>query len=275
MNPIARWVHDASLRARAARAELFRRRFVIDANTTILDLGSETGANIHAVLQGTQARPQNVYIADIDARAVATGVERYGFNPVVIGESGSLPFPDQYFGIVYCSSVIEHVTVGKDQVWRIRDGRTFKSLARAHQRAFAAEIRRLGQQYFVQTPNIGFPIESHSWLPMMGYLPRRVQVPALGVTNRFWVKRTAPDWCLFNRRELAALFPEAEIVDEVSMGLTKSLMAVRSFTGVSQANVGPTRVGLGHVGLDQGAGTGDGRPSGRSIPSGRERRAAQ
>jgi len=241
MNPITRWVQGASARARAARADWFRRQFVLDEQTRILDLGSETGANIHAVLQGTPVRPQNVYIADIDARAVAAGMERYGFNPIVIGESGALPFPDQYFGIVYCSSVIEHVTVAKEQVWRIRDGKTFKSLAREHQRAFAMEIRRLGQQYFVQTPYIGFPIESHSWLPLMGYLPRRLQVPALRLTNRFWVKRTAPDWCLFNRRELAALFPDARIMDEVSMGLTKSLMAVRSLESPVRGGTGAAR----------------------------------
>jgi len=228
MNPITHWVQGASCRARAARAELFRRQFDLDENTCILDLGSETGANIHAVLQGTPVQPCKVYIADIDARAVARGQQCYGFNPVVIGESGSLPFPDQHFDIVYCSSVIEHVTVAKEQVWQLRDGRLFKSLAREHQRVFAAEIRRLGRQYFVQTPNVGFPIESHSWLPMMGYLPRSMQVPALGFTNRFWVKRTAPDWCLFNRHELAVLFPEALIVEETSFGFTKSLMAVRS-----------------------------------------------
>lgn len=228
MNPIARLVSRASARARAARAELFRRHFALDETTTLLDLGSENGANISAVLEGTPVRPQNVYIADIDAQAVAEGRRRYGFNPVVIGESGSLPFPDQFFGIVYCSSVIEHVTVPKDKVWSIRDGKAFKQLARSRQADFAAEIRRLGRQYFVQTPNIGFPLESHSWLPMIGYLPRGLQIPTLRATNLVWVKRTAPDWCLFNRQELAALFADAVILEEFSFGFSKSLMAVRS-----------------------------------------------
>lgn len=228
MNPVTRWVEGASARVRAVRAELFRHQFTLDENTTVLDLGSETGANIAAVLQGTAVRAQNVYIADIDARSVAAGQQRYGFNPVVIDETEALPFADQFFDIVYCSSVIEHVTVPKEQVWRIHSGRAFKLLARERQRLFAAEIRRLGRQYFVQTPNIGFPIESHSWMPLMGYLPRRVQVPALRVTNRIWVKRTAPDWCLFNRQELSEMFPDAAIVEELALGLTKSLMAVRS-----------------------------------------------
>ncbi len=236
--PITGWVNAASARARAGRAALFRRQFVLDEKTTILDLGSETGANIRAVLQGTAVRPENVHIADIDARRVAEGQRRYGFTPVVIGETGTLPFPDQYFQIVYCSSVIEHVTVAKEQVWRLRNGKVFKRLAREHQRAFAAEIRRLGRQYFVQTPNIGFPIESHSWLPMIGYLPRSLQVPVLRVTNRLWVKRTAPDWCLFNRLELSELFPEARIVNEKSFGLTKSLMAVHSLAYPAVESVG-------------------------------------
>lgn len=228
MNPIARLVGRASRRARAARAELFRRHFILDETTSVLDIGSENGANINAVLQGTPVRPENIYIADIDAKAVAEGRKRFGFNAVVIDETGPLPFPDQFFGIVYCSSVIEHVTVPKDEVWKIYNGKFFKERARRRQREFAAEIRRVGRQYFVQTPNIGFPIESHSWLPMVGYLPRAMQLPLLGLTNRVWVKRTAPDWCLFNRRELAQLFADAVILEEVSFGFTKSLMAVRS-----------------------------------------------
>ena len=79
----------------------------------------------------------------------------------------------------------------------------------------------------MQTPYRHFPLESHSWLPGIAWLPRPLLVLALRITNSFWVKRSAPDWYLLNRREMAELFPEAEIASEKSLGLTKSLMAIR------------------------------------------------
>lgn len=211
---------------RARRAALFRSLFVIDRNTRILDLGSETGAHIAAVLQGTGAQPRNVFIADIDAQAVAQGSRDYGFTPVVIDESGILPFPDRFFDIVYCSSVIEHVTVPKQRIWTLRSARAFEDEARRRQKAFAGEIRRVGRRCFVQTPYRHFPIESHTWLPLAGWLPRRLLIPLLRVTNRFWVKKASPDFHLLDRGEMARLFDGATIVEERAFGMVKSIIAV-------------------------------------------------
>lgn len=228
MNGLRKLAASSSARARARRAATFRQSFSLTSETRILDLGSETGANIHAVLQGTEVRPENVYIADIDPDAVELGRRHYGFVPVAIDETGSLPFPDGYFDIVYCSSVIEHVTVPKSRVWELRSGTEFRREARERQRVFAAEVHRLGRQYFVQTPYRHFPIESHSWLPLVAWLPRRALVPLLGLTNRFWIKRTSPDWYLLDRTEMAGLFSDARIVSERFLLMTKSLMAVRT-----------------------------------------------
>lgn len=228
MNALSQVFLRASQHARSRRAATFRSYFGwIGPQTRVLDLGSEDGRNIHNVLAGLNVTPANVHIADIDAAAVQRGHERFGYTPVALSESQSLPFEDRAFDLVYCSSVIEHVTVPKSQVWSLRSGREFRQRAWERQQQFASEIRRIARSYFVQTPNVGFPIESHTWLPFIGYLPRRLQVPTLAVTNRFWVKRTAPDWNLLSRAEMQALFPDAEIVNETVLGLVKSFMAIR------------------------------------------------
>lgn len=227
MNRITWLVHKFSKQARAKRAEIFRQNFYLDENTKILDLGSESGANINAVLQGTKVRSENVYIADIDAQAVTKGSSEFGFNPVIIGESDKLPFQDNFFDIVYCSSVIEHVTISKNRVWSLHSGSQFKVESLRRQKDFAGEINRLGRQYFVQTPYKYFPIESHSWLPIVGMLPRRALVPILRLSNRVWIKETSPDWHLLNKREMRNFFCGADIQVERKFGLIKSIIAVK------------------------------------------------
>ena len=145
---------------------------------------------------------------------------------MVIPEDGPLPFPDGYFDVVFCSSVIEHVTGDKEAAKRTRDDR-FLAEAELHQRAFAAEVRRIAKRYFVQTPNRWFPIESHTWLPLVGFMPRPLLVPVIGFTNRWWVKTTIPDFRLLSARDMAELFPDATIFTERSCGLVKSLIAIR------------------------------------------------
>jgi SAM-dependent methyltransferase len=215
-------------RARARRASLFRDAFGLTPQTRILDLGSESGSNIRAVLAGTPVLPENTYIADIDPVVLEYGATHFGFQPVLLGENGKLPFPDGYFDIVYCSSVIEHVTLPKSEVWTTRSGREFRERSLMHQRAFAREIQRVGRQFFVQTPYRWFVLEAHSWLPFVGWLPRELIIPTLKFARKFWPKRTNPDWYLLNRRQLASMFEDAEIRDEKWLGLTKSIMAVKS-----------------------------------------------
>lgn len=228
MNPISKIVWKFSAQARKKRAQLFRQYFSINENTKILDLGSENGTNIFNVLQNTSYNPANVYIADISQNAVEEGKRNYGFNAVLIDESGKLPFEDKFFDIVYCSSVIEHVTVVKSDVWTWKDGKEFSAESFKHQKLFADEIIRLGKKYFVQTPSKNFPVESHTWLPLVGYLPRKHFLPILKLSNRFWVKQAEPDFNLLNKDDMKRLFPDAEIVKEKKYGLTKSIMAIRN-----------------------------------------------
>jgi SAM-dependent methyltransferase len=228
LNPVVAAAKQFSDQSRAKRAAVFRDAFCIGEGTRLLDLGSEDGSHICSVLNGTAINPKNVYVADINPEAVAAAGRQFGFTPVVIGEQGSLPFPDGFFDIVYCSSVIEHVTVTKDQVWELRSGSEFRRRSMERQKSFASEIERLGRQYYVQTPNKWFPIDSHTWLPFLGWLPRRLLVPVLRFTNNYWVKKTQPDWNLLDEATMSLLFEGADVVHERALGLSKSVIALRS-----------------------------------------------
>lgn len=131
-------------------------------------------------------------------------------NVTVMQADGTqLPFRDGEFDVAFSNSVIEHVPPEL-------------------QPRFAAEVRRVAQRYFVQTPNRWFPIEPHYQLPLFQFLPRRVR---MALNRRFslgW--QSKGQWeeiTLLSARDLRRLFPDAEIRRERLFGLTKSLIAVR------------------------------------------------
>lgn len=214
-----------SKRTREKRARIFKEYLSPSENDRILDLGSGDGSYIASIVPFRD----NVYIADILPEPLNKGKQRFGFiNTVILDESGMLPFPDECFDIVFCSSVIEHVTVDKTDVGLFQSNAGFSEAAYTRQRRFADEIRRVGKRYFVQTPNKYFPIESHTWLPLLiVFLTRPLQIRIIEFLNKWWLKKTSPDWNLLTKAKMQELFPDAEIVLEKAFGLTKSIMAIR------------------------------------------------
>jgi SAM-dependent methyltransferase len=214
-----------SRRFRARRAERFRSEFQLGADAQVLDLGGGDGEHIRMVLENSPVRAENVYVADVNEKALERA-KVHGHRTALLTQDGKLPFPDGFFDVVFCSSVIEHVTVPKKEVWQHTDER-FGELAVVHQRAFADEILRISKSFWVQTPARSFFLEMHSWLPFLGWLPRSAQVAILRVTRHFWLSRHPPDYYLLTRGHMEAMFPGARILRERWLGMTKSWIALR------------------------------------------------
>ena len=218
-------VFALSRRFRERRAKRFCTSFQLTAQTRILDLGGYDGEHIRMVLQNSPVPRENVYIADMNEKALERA-SAYGHRTALLSQDGKVPFPDGFFDVVFCSSVIEHVTVPKNELWQHRD-ELFARKAIAHQRAFADEILRISKSFWVQTPARSFFLETHSWLPFVGWLPRSAQMAILSVARHFWLSRHPPDYHLLTRGHMEALFPGARIVSERWLGMTKSWIALR------------------------------------------------
>ncbi len=176
----------------------FAERLKVTAATTVLDVGGSP--------QIWSAAPVRPKLAFLNLNAF--------HETTVIGDGCRLPFRDRAFEIVFSNSVIEHV---------------------ADPQAFADECRRVGRRYYVQTPNRWFPVEPHLLVPLIHRLPRRIWRALAPLTPRALIqgthaseikglKETRP----LSARQLRRLFPDAELVRERWLGMTKALVAVRS-----------------------------------------------
>jgi hypothetical protein len=130
-----------------------------------------------------------------------------------------LPFPNRSFNIVFSNSVIEHV--GGYQ----------------RQKAFARVGARVGESYFVQTPNRSFPIEPHLSTPLIQFMPLSCRRKLLrNFTVWGLINRPSPGQCdemlantrLLTYREMRDLFPDGIILRERFLFMTKSLVAYRN-----------------------------------------------
>lgn len=135
----------------------------------------------------------------------------------VSGDGRRLDYADASFDIAYSNSVIEHVGGAEDRA------------------RFAREIRRVGKSYYLQTPNKNFFVEPHMFAAGIHLLPPRVARRLVRPLSLWgWVERPSQEQVdqylaalhLLDERELRGLFPEAEIIHESFMGMTKSLIAV-------------------------------------------------
>ena len=207
------------------RFNLFHQKFDITTDTKILDLGGATGEHMNRLLHGTKAIPGNIYIADIDSLTV-NKCRAFGYTPVIVNEDGKIPYTDKYFDIVYSNSVIEHVTCLKNEIYQISE-EIFSSKSKQNQLRFASEIRRISKSYFVQTPNKWFILESHTWLPLAGMIPRAFAKQIIRITNSFWVKGTVPDWSLLDLHAMKKLFPDAKTWKERTLLGVKSIVCYK------------------------------------------------
>ncbi|HUA21323.1 MAG TPA: class I SAM-dependent methyltransferase [Bryobacteraceae bacterium] len=197
-------------RFRARRMAEMARTVGLKPDTRVLDVGGTVD-----IWRLAPVMPRVVFLNQSRAQ--------YEIGPapsIVLGDGTCLPFADGSFDLVFSNSVIEHVGSREDQA------------------RFAAEIARVGRQYWVQTPNRRFPVEQHLWTPFIHWLPRPWQAPVLrkfsiwsAITRlpedqrTFYIDHYLLSVRLLSAADLRRLFPNAQVLRERFLGWTKSLVA--------------------------------------------------
>jgi len=137
----------------------------------------------------------------------------------VFGDGCNLSqFADNSFHIAHSNSVIEHLGSWENKI------------------KMANEIKRVAQQYYVQTPNFYFPIEPHFVTPFIHWLPKRLRVHILANFNLGWwiykgnyerAKKEVENTTLLTKSELLDLFPESKLYNERFVMIAKSFVVIK------------------------------------------------
>lgn len=201
-----RLTDEISLRSRRRKFALFMESMAPTAETKVLDVGVDDFAFGELSTNESSCGTLNFFedMYPWQDRITAVGLheggrfgESYPSVRYVRGDALALPFDDLSFDVVFSNAVIEHVGGVEEQ------------------RRFVAEVLRVAPRAFVTTPNRWFPIEVHTRLPLVHWLPDAVSHRAYDVARKPWAKRNR----LLGPDALRDLFPRDD-VRIVNLGLT-------------------------------------------------------
>jgi SAM-dependent methyltransferase len=175
-----RLTDEISLRSRRRKFALFMETMAPTAETRVLDIGVDDFAFGDLSRNESSCRTLNFFEDMYPWRDQITALglheggrfrESYPDVHYVRGDALELPFEDRSFDVVFSNAVIEHVG-GADE-----------------QRRFVAEALRVAPRAFVTTPNRWFPIEVHTRLPLVHWLPDTISHRAYDLVRKPWAKR--------------------------------------------------------------------------------------
>jgi Methyltransferase domain len=179
-----------SLRSRRRKLLLFLDVLGPGPETTVLDVGADElafgeGGGCGTLNYFEEHYPWPERITALGLQDGAVFRARYPDIAYVQGDACALPFADGEFDVVHSNAVIEHVG------------------GRERQRLLVSEALRVARRVFITTPNRRFPIEVHTRLPLVHWLPDGAAHRAYDAVGKPFAKEIE----LLSRRELEELFP--------------------------------------------------------------------
>lgn len=212
-NILSEWKAHFVLRARKKIFHLFMETINPTKNDNILDAGVTPAKGLAGVKTVTNNFFE--YLYPYTERITATSIEDVsnledscpGLT-FIKTEPFHTPFADKQFDAVFCNAVVEHTG------------------SREQQKAFIQEYCRIGKKFFFTTPNRWFPIEVHSALPLIHWLPPKYFRKILKLIGMNWLADESI-LNLLTEKEFKALFPknvELKVIRIKTAGWTSNIV---------------------------------------------------
>lgn len=153
-NPLTKIRTKVSFKARKKMFSLFMKIVKPRVDDEVLDLGVTPDTSLYEsnFFEKMYPYPKNLTVASVeDCRFL---VDEYALKDFVKTTADEkLPFCDGQFDILFCNAVIEHVGT------------------RESQKFFLNECCRVAKKVFITTPNRYFPMEMHTFIPLLHWMP--------------------------------------------------------------------------------------------------------
>lgn len=168
MSFIAGLKHRMMNRSRRSKLELFLREVCGGRWPEMLDVGvaDVEHSPFDNYLEKNCPHPERLTALAI--QPLPRFKKRYPSVRAIVYNGGRFPFDDNAFEVVHCNAVLEHVG---DQ---------------HRQTEFIRELARVGKKFFLTTPARCFPVEMHTNLPFVHYLPKAVSDRLLTMVGKEW-----------------------------------------------------------------------------------------
>ena len=186
-----RLADSVSVRSRKQKLQAFLETFAPTSATTVLDVGF----NDHEYVPGENFLEKHYpWPWRLTALGIDEPVEcpqRYPDVTFVHYDGSVFPFEDGQFDIAYSNAVVEHVG------------------AHDRQRLFLSELLRVSRAVWMTTPSRGFPVDTHTLIPLAHWLPQQRRDAIYRRLGKSWA--TGDTLSLLYRRDLERLLRDCGV----------------------------------------------------------------
>ena len=201
-------------RARRKIYDDFINRTQAGPNTSILDVGVSDVENAEAnMLEKMYPYLENVTCAGLgDGAALTARYQRLKYKRIIPGEP--LPFDDNQFDIATSNAVIEHVGGYSEQIFHLQ------------------QMARVAKQIFITFPNRFFPVEHHTGVPLLHYMPYLFRKIIGRTALEHWGDSKNLEFlsCYHIKRIWPLTCPVTVFYTGLKMGLLSSNCAIHAYT---------------------------------------------
>jgi predicted SAM-dependent methyltransferase len=136
--------------------KIFQKNIYLNKSYTLIDIGTspilEESENM--ILKKYKWKDRITCLSNQNCSILK---KKYKNTQFLNGDAKEMRFKNNKFDIVHCSATIEHLGSSRDQLKGLK------------------EMYRISKKYlFITTPNRFFPIEMHTKLPFLHFLPKKI-----------------------------------------------------------------------------------------------------